>query len=92
MIFEWDPDKAIANLEKHGVSFDEAATVFGDPLSLTIPDPDHSSGEGRFVDVGLSHQRRLLMVSYTERGERVRLISARLATRKEKKTYETVTA
>ncbi|MBM3790695.1 MAG: BrnT family toxin, partial [Acidobacteria bacterium] len=82
MIFEWDPEKSSANFRKHGVSFDEATTVFGDPLSVTILDPDHSSTEDRFIDLGISHQARLIVVSYTERGRRIRIVSARRATRK----------
>jgi uncharacterized protein len=87
--FEWDPGKARANLRKHGVSFEEATTVFADALSLTISDPDHSETEARFLDLGLSHQGRLLVVSYTEREDQIRIISARLASRVEKRTYET---
>jgi uncharacterized DUF497 family protein len=86
--FEWDKRKADSNLRAHGVSFREATTVFADPLSITISDPDHSAAEMRFVDIGLSHRGRLLVVSYTERGSRIRLISARLATRKERRQYE----
>ena len=86
--FEWDKRKAVSNLRAHGVSFREATTVFGDPLSITISDPDHSTAEMRFVDIGRSHRGRLLVVSYTERGIRIRLISARLATRKERRQYE----
>ncbi|MGA7860649.1 MAG: BrnT family toxin [Thermoplasmata archaeon] len=86
--FEWDKRKASLNLRAHGVSFREATTVFADPLSITISDPDHSMAELRFVDVGLSHRGRLLVVSYTERSNRVRLISARLATRNERRQYE----
>ena len=85
---EWDAEKAAANLRKHGVSFEEATTVFGDPLSLTISDPDQSENEARFVDLGFSHRGRLLVVSYTERGDQTRIISARLASRMERKTYE----
>lgn len=86
---EWDAKKAAANLRKHGVSFEEATTVFGDPLSLTISDPDHSESEARFLDLGLSHRGRVLVVSYTERGDQIRIIGARLANRMERKTYET---
>lgn len=86
--FEWDERKAESSLRAHGVSFREASTVFADPLSITISDPDHSTSEMRFVDIGLSHRGRLLVVSYTERGNRIRLISARLATRNERKQYE----
>ena len=85
---EWDPDKARTNLRKHRVSFEEAATVFGDSMSITIRDPDHSIGEARFLDVGLSHSGRLLAVAYTERGSRIRLISARPASRRERKEHE----
>jgi uncharacterized protein len=86
--FEWDNRKADSNLRAHGVSFREATTVFTDPLSITISDPDHSMAEMRFIDIGLSHRGRLLVVSYTERGNRIRLISARLATRNERRQYE----
>ncbi len=88
MLFEWDPAKAAENLSKHGVSFDEAATVFFDSLSVTGRDPDHSRGEGRFVIFGLSSAGRLLVVAHTERRERIRIISAREATRAERKLYE----
>ena len=89
MQFEWDREKAIRNLTKHGVSFDEAVTVFYDPLSATFDDPDHSGGERRFVTIGFSAQGRLMVVCYTERGSTVRIISARLATVREKKRHET---
>lgn len=85
--FEWDPSKAAANLRKHGVDFAEATTVFGDPLSLTITDPTHSGEEPRLAILGLSHQRRLLVVVHTLKEERIRLISARPATRKEQRDY-----
>jgi uncharacterized protein len=88
MEFEWHPDKAIRNLQKHGVTFQEAATVFGDALSLTFPDPDHSVGEDRYVTVGMSQLTQLLVVSHTDRGDRTRIISARRATRKEQRFYE----
>lgn len=88
IFFEWDQDKAEQNLKKHEVSFDEATTVFADPLSLTIPDPEHSYEEGRFVITGLSHKQRQLVVVYTERKENIRIISARLATPHERKQYE----
>lgn len=87
-IFEWDPEKAEANLSKHGVSFAEAVTAFGDPLSMNMPDPDHSEGEQRFIVLGMSDRYRLLVVSYTERPPRTRVISARLATRHEREQYE----
>ncbi|MGH2779045.1 MAG: BrnT family toxin [Actinomycetota bacterium] len=88
MEFEWDPNKADSNLEKHGVPFDEAATAFGDPLSLTIPDPDHSDDEERFVLLGQSFLGRLVVVVHADRGERIRIISARIATRNERRSYE----
>ncbi len=86
--FEWDPIKAASNLQKHGVSFTEAATVFFDRLSITVPDPMHSLGEDRFVITGLSYQQRHLVVVHSERGDRIRIISARLATPSERKKYE----
>lgn len=86
--FEWDHDKAKRNHKKHGVSFEEATTVFADPLALTIHDPLHSDEEDRFVTLGESHRRRLLVVVFTERGSKTRIISARLATRRERKNYE----
>ena len=89
MQFEWDPRKAAANVARHGVVFAEALTVFGDPLEATIPDPDHSTGERRFLSTGRSVAGRLLVVAYTERQRRVRLISARPATARERKAYET---
>ena len=88
MEFEWDPEKADLNLTKHGVSFHEAATVFGDPLAMTYYDPDHSEEEDRFLTYGHSSEGRLLVVSHTDRGEKTRIISARPATRREKKQYE----
>ncbi len=88
LAFEWDPEKARANARKHGVSFDEAATSFGDPLSVTIPDPDHSDDEDRFILLGSTYQGRLLVVVHTERGDNIRIISARLATRTERHAYE----
>jgi len=88
LIFEWDPDKARANAAKHGVDFPEAATVFADGLSVTIPDPDPSLGEQRFVTLGMTHRQRLLVVAHTEMGDRIRIISARRATRHEQRNYE----
>ena len=88
MNFEWDENKAAVNLKKHGVSFDEAKTVFDDPLYIDFYDPDHSEGEYRYIMIGMSMQNRLLLVAYTERGDAVRLISAREATRAERKAYE----
>jgi len=89
--FEWDPQKAIENFAKHKVSFDEASTVFGDPLSGTIPDPEHSIEEPRFITVGLSNASRLLVVVHADREDIVRLISARRATRRERRSYESKT-
>ena len=86
--FTWDPKKAAANLRKHRVGFPEAATAFADPLSITIPDPDHSVGEARFVLIGQSDRHRLVVVAHVERGDLIRIISARLASRHERKTYE----
>jgi hypothetical protein len=86
--FEWDRRKAHSNFQKHGILFSEATTVFADPLSITIPDPDHSISESRLLHIGLSHIGRLLVLSYTERGGRIRIISARPATRGERKQYE----
>jgi len=86
--FEWDAQKARRNVEKHGVSFEKAVTAFSDPLSQSIPDPDHSDSEERFILMGLSRRSRLVVVAYTERGDRIRLITARLASRREKREYE----
>ena len=86
--FEWDPAKAELNLKDHGVSFDEATTVFRDTLSVTIADPDHSDSEDRFIDIGMSHRGQLPVVSYTERQDRLRIISARPPTRAERKSDE----
>jgi uncharacterized DUF497 family protein len=88
LTFEWDTTKATSNLAKHGVGFEEAATVFGDPLSFTIYDPAHSRAEARFIILGQSHQGRLLVVIHTERGDNIRIISARRASRRERKQYE----
>ncbi len=88
MEFEWDPRKAAANDRKHNVSFQEAVTIFGDPLAITFEDPDHSMNEKRYITFGLSLQKRLLVVSHTERGDRTRIINARLLTRKERRIYE----
>lgn len=88
LVFEWDPAKAEVNLRKHGVAFEEAVTVFADPLSVTIGDPLHSAGEHRFIIVGRSQQGNILVVAHTERGEHIRLISARRATKRERKQYE----
>jgi uncharacterized DUF497 family protein len=86
--FEWDPRKAAANLRKHGVTFEEAVSAFADPHSITIPDPDHSIDEDRFILIGRSAMERMLVVVHLERGDRIRLISARLAARRERRTYE----
>jgi len=88
MRFDWDPGKAKRNFAKHGVSFDEAATVFDDPLYVDFFDPDHSEEESRYIRVGYSNQKRILVVAYTERGEQTRIISARAATRQERQAYE----
>jgi uncharacterized protein len=88
MRFEWNRTKATANIRKHGVSFDEAATVFADVLSHIFPDFDHSDDETRFLIIGMSQTDRVLVVSHTDRGETVRIISAREATRKERTFYE----
>jgi len=87
--FEWDRKKAASNYRKHKVSFDEASTVFYDPLSATFNDPEHSIGEERYITIGYSSSRRLLVVSYTERDPAIRIISARLANAKEKRRHET---
>ncbi|KNZ34581.1 MAG: hypothetical protein AD742_00160 [Methylibium sp. NZG] len=88
MEFQWDPAKAVLNLRKHGVAFEEATTAFADPRSLAIADPLHSEGESRFVLLGRSQAGRMLAVVHTDRGDTIRLISARTATRKERKTYD----
>jgi uncharacterized DUF497 family protein len=88
MEFKWDPQKAAKNLRKHKVSFKEAATVFSDPLSATVPDPDHSEEEDRYIIVGMSNRLRLLIVSFAEEGDDTRIISARELTRGERKAYE----
>lgn len=88
MEFEWDDDKAASNEVKHGVSFIEAETVFADPLALTGYDPDHSEEEDRYITMGTSLEGRLLVISHTDREDRVRIISAREATRRERKDYE----
>lgn len=88
LLFEWDSQKADSNIEKHGVSFEEASTLFRDPLSLTIDDPLHSTTEVRMVQIGISHKNRLLVVVYAERGDHIRIISARKASKKERINYE----
>jgi hypothetical protein len=87
MQFEWDPEKSVRNLAKHGVSFDEASTVFGDPLAGTIPDPRHSAQELRLVTIGHSTDGSLIVVVHAERDSRTRIISARRATRRERRRY-----
>lgn len=88
MHFEWDAAKDLKNLHKHGVSFEEAASVFYDPLAVTGADPDHSEGEERQVTFGISSVGRLLVVAHTDRGDAIRIISARVATRRERRIYE----
>ena len=88
LLFEWDSNKARLNVKRHGISFDEASTAFHDRLSRTIDDPLHSEGEERLVLIGQSLRGRLLVVVHTERGDRIRIINARLATNKERLRYE----
>ncbi len=88
MQYEWDPDKAASNDAKHGVSFEEGTSVFGDPLATTVQDPDHSEGEPRFLTTGLSTRQRVLIVWHTDRGEAIRIIGAREATPHERRIYE----
>jgi uncharacterized DUF497 family protein len=88
MEFEWDEAKAAANLSKHGISFEEAQTIFDDPLYVDFYDPDHSQDEHRYIMIGLSKQGRLLIASYTERDDTIRLINAREVTRSERQAYE----
>jgi uncharacterized DUF497 family protein len=88
LTFEWDEEKATANMRKHGVSFDEAKTVFNDPLAMTISDPEHSSQEDRYIDLGMSARERILLVWYTERGASIRIIGSRKATRSQRQQYE----
>jgi uncharacterized protein len=88
LTFEWDSRKAQSNLSKHGVSFEAASTVFGDPTSLTIPDPDHSVTERRFITMGRAFNDKLLVVVHTDRSDNIRIISARRANRREQKIYE----
>jgi uncharacterized protein len=88
VILEWDPEKAASNLAKHGVDFREAGTVLDDPLSTTFPDPDHSDAEQRYLTIGLSASGRILVVAHTDRGDAVRLITARPATSAERRFYE----
>jgi len=86
--FEWDEEKAKENRRKHRVSFEEGITVFSDPFSITIDDPHHSADEQRYIDIGTSETGRVLVVSYTERGGSIRIISCRKATRSERRRYE----
>ena len=86
--FEWDPEKALCNFRKHSLSFEEAATVFGDVASITIADPDHSENEQRWILLGMSTQGKLLVVVHTERRDNIRIISARRASQRERRTYE----
>jgi len=88
MNFVWDPKKAASNLKKHGVSFEEASTVFLDLLSITGADPDHSEGEARWLTFGVSTQNNFLAVSHIDEGENIRIISARPGTKSERKLYE----
>jgi uncharacterized DUF497 family protein len=88
VIITWDPKKAEANLRKHGVDFEEAATVFSDPLSTTFPSQDHSENETRFLTIGLSANRQILVVAHTEDANVIRIISARRATSQERRFYE----
>ena len=88
LTFEWDDAKSKRNVGKHGVTFEEAKTVFNDPFAITSPDPDHSDEEDRFLDIGLSSKGRLLVVWYTEREGKIRLIGCRKAMPPERKTYE----
>ncbi len=86
--FEWGIQKAKSNEQKHGITFDEASTVFSDPLSLAIQDPLHSENEERFIIIGVSHKNRILIVAHTERGDNIRIISTRKATKNERSYYE----
>jgi uncharacterized DUF497 family protein len=88
LTFEWDEAKDLANQKKHGIGFDEAKTVFGDPRSITIADEAHSDEEDRFVDIGLSSRGRVIVVCYTDRPPNIRIISSRKATKTERNAYE----
>ncbi len=88
MEFEWSSEKAATNLRNHGVAFDEATTIFGDPFAITYPDPDHSVGEFRFLTFGVSSTGRALVVAHTDRGDKIRIISTREMTRRERAEYE----
>ena len=87
LVFEWDEEKAKRNEAKYGVTFEEAKTIFNDPFAMTVSDPDHSDEEERWLDIGLSAEGRLLVVWYTERSERIRIIGSRRATKAEERTY-----
>lgn len=89
LIFRWDQWKAKTNLTKHGISFEEATSAFGDPLSITIEDADHSYGENRYILLGETLEHDLVIVAHTDRNGEIRIISARLATRQERRSYET---
>lgn len=86
--FEWDEEKAEINIKKHKIGFDEAKSVFGDPFSITVDDPDHSEAEQRYIDIGKSENGKLFVVVYTERGSKIRIISCRKATPAERRKYE----
>ena len=88
LTFEWDSRKARSNLSKHGISFEEASTIFGDFLSLTVPDPDHSITERRYITMGRAFNGKLLVVVHTDRSDNIRIISARRASRRERRFYE----
>lgn len=88
LTFEWDETKSNRNLKKHGVDFEEAKTIFNDPFTITINDPDHSVEENRYLDIGLSSKGRMLIVWYTERNDNIRIIGSRKAIRSERKMYE----
>jgi uncharacterized DUF497 family protein len=88
LTFEWDQNKSEKNVKKHGITFDEAKSVFNDPFAITIDDPDHSNDEYRYIDIGLSSKGSLLVVWYTERNENIRIIGCRKATKYERKIYE----
>ncbi len=91
MLFAWGPEKAVANLAKHGFSFEEASTVFGDSLALTIDDPHHADLEDRFVTLGLTGRRRLAVVVHTDRGDHIWIVTARVATSQQRTHYESAT-
>jgi uncharacterized protein len=92
VIYEWDPKKAQANVRNHRVSFEEAATVFVDPLAITYPNPDNSDEESREITIGHSAKRRVIFLSHTQRGDHIRIISARKLTRRERQQYEETTS